>query len=420
MRLARAVSAFDCHDPRIDRLIETVDLDVLQLDYQWPTWAVADQRPWNRSASGFLDQLRSLHTSLYLDPQLHLITNAGGGNTIGCVEAVAEFLCGHDSADLLISAVRGDNVLASLEELMAEGLQLQDITTRTSVCELTQPLLAAQIEIGAGPLKTALDEGSRVLIAGCYDVSAPFIAAAISATPLSWTRTDRLAQLANVARWQNAVVEYDHDENLKMVKQPDLVSGNCEIPTPTQEPAASDNRIEHADVSYQTSSPDAVRYTEGAIHPPSIQGEAPSEYWKLKVTYLANYFAESIWEMDNNIERDTVRDLFHTVRSQLGYGHDDSSLEVQLLGPADATLQHDAHPTATPQMISLRYRHPDRMECEGFVRAVKNYIARYRMHCGTTHVSLSAVQWETAQLCCRVPREAVTVSVDTRPAQDWR
>ena len=193
MRLARVVSAYDQRNPALDRLVKTAELDVLQLDYVWPNVLPNICSPDSRYASGLLQQMQTLHKTIFLDPKLLLITNAGGGDPRGCVEALAEYLCEHGDAKLPVTAIRGDNVLPCLEELMAAGIELKDIATGTTLHELKQSPLAAQVELGAGPLAIAWDDGARLVVAGCYDLAAPMIATAVSALGWSWDQTNLLA-----------------------------------------------------------------------------------------------------------------------------------------------------------------------------------------------------------------------------------
>jgi len=421
MRLARVVSAFDCCNPSIDRLVETADLDVLQLDYQWLTNDSADRRTgcghkgenwlWRSYAPGFLKQLRTLHKSLYLDPNLHVVTNAGGRDTLGCVEALAKFLCEHDGAELPITAIRGDNVFAHLEELMAEGIELRDVATGTALQKLALPLVAAQVELGAGPFKTALEEGSRLVVAGCYDGAAPVIAAATSATPLAWDHTDTLAQLAGAARCQQTIVEFDEEMHLELYPQPGSQVRLDQMESQITESTSPEGTVKHADVHYEESHCEFAGVSEGNHSSQQIMGQPPTGQWLLRVTYVAEHFAETVWEIDNSTKTKPTSLMCSRLKSQLGYGEEDPSLEIHFMEPIYAEI---------PSIIRARFRSPERKRCEEFVDVVKNYVARAEQPRGTWVGTLPTVRSQLAQFCCEVPREAITVSVDTRPAKEWR
>ena len=411
MRFARVVSAHDCLDPVVDELVEKSDLDVLQLDYRWPSIHASDERlPLSSYAYGFLEQLRTLHKTLYLEPGLHIVTNAGGGDGLGCVEAVAEYLCEHDDANLLMTSIRGDNVLAHLEEIMAESVELRDINTAIPLPELTRPLLAAQIEIGAGPLKAALDEGSRLVVAGCYDEAAPVLAAATSATGLTWDRTDKLAQLAIAARCQQSVVEIDDMANLEMYGHPIIASRTHSPESQVLESTRADGLIHHADVRYQASDCEFYWLNRRVEHPPRIKGQPSTGNWLLRIAYIAEYFAEAYWEFDESENKQADR-TFATLREFLNCDGSGQPLQLDLMRPKYEEF---------PSMIRARYRSQDQASCENFVRAVNRYVARTRWSRGPSLGAPPQILCRAAQFCCDVPRDAIAISVDTRPAKEWR
>jgi len=187
MRFARVITTDNRHNTTIDRLIETAALDVVQLDYGAPTGS-------GTYATALLKQLPTLHKAMYLDPSLHVVTNAGGGNVVACIEAVAEFLCEHGSANMPLTAIRGDNVLPRIEQLLPAK-------------QLPISLKAAHVEIGAGPIATALREGSRLVVVGCYDLAAPAIATAVAGASWNWEEPEALARLAVAAYFPETVLE---------------------------------------------------------------------------------------------------------------------------------------------------------------------------------------------------------------------
>ena len=109
---------------------------------------------------------------------------------------------------MFVTAIRGANLHSQLEELKAAGVELVDREADVSLFDLQMPILSAQVELGAGPIATALAEDSRVIIAGSYDPAAPLIAAAVANFNWDWDNLDRLASVAVCSRHYGTISEW--------------------------------------------------------------------------------------------------------------------------------------------------------------------------------------------------------------------
>ena len=401
MRFARLVSACDRHHPDVDKLVGTAELDVLQLDYFRPSTTPVESNLWQTYAPGLLGQLRSLHKTLYLDPRLHVVTNAGDGNTVGCVEAVAEFFCAHDDANLPVTAIRGDNVLARLEEFVADGVELRDLATGKSLLETRRPLLAAQVELGAGPIATALDEGSRFVVAGCYDSAAPALGSAVSLLQWSWDQADTLAQVATIANFAGQVAgqifEVDQAGKVSLASLP----VGSEVEKRTFLKKASRPFLRTGTTDY------------------SATGE-----WLLRLSYEAGFFSEALFECRGESAAILTPKLQESLRASNRLGS-----EVQF-----TTLQHSP-PTESFLLRATCYSQNPRV-CDKFVGDVAQVSVHFQKNhppsprsrspqvpqsdgprlVGTPPRVLRVVE----PIWCPVPRDAITVSVDTRVAKEWK
>ncbi len=276
MRFARVASPHDRYDPALDQLLGTADLDVLQLDFHWSQKYPVD----DIYAAGFLGGLRLLHKTIFLDPRLHVITNAGGGSPLGCIEAVAEFLCEHGSEDLPLTLIRGNNLLPRLEELLASGTGLIECDNGKQLRGPALPFLAAHAELGAGPLATALGEGARMVIAGCYDTAAPGIAATVDAYQVRWENFNTLAKVAIASQVPHRYLEIA--ANGEVVVQRD--------PHSTLEP----NRvllefdragiIRYADVHCHVGSLLKQEIMAGDFDVSAVTGKTAGEMWRMRLT----------------------------------------------------------------------------------------------------------------------------------------
>ena len=303
MRIARAHSTCNKADPAIAALAGVGELDLLQLDYDWPGPA--------EYCEVFLKQLRTLHKQFFLEPSLRLITNAGGGNVVACVEALGGYLREHGDADMPITAVRGDNLLPKLSELASDGIELIDRDSGESVATLKEPLLAAQVELGAGPLATAWDEGSRMIVAGCYDPTAPFVGAARSTYQRDWDDYDALARVALAARVAELIpsiadILAPDQIFLEPVSQATLEPEN--LIQRLREDADEREMLEQADVVSDISSLTLRPSEFGSLSVAGVRGQKPTGSWLVRLTYSAHNVVESSQTIQRwtSVPRDAV------------------------------------------------------------------------------------------------------------------
>jgi hypothetical protein len=172
------------------------ELDFLQLDYARPRVASAEgsapvELP--GCGCGFRDVVGELVKSLFLEPDFRVITSAGWSDAYGLVERTAQVLVDGGCGELAMSAVRGSNLLPIIDLLESEGVKLNNADSGAPWRELKEPVLAADLQIGAGPIATALAENARIIVAGCYDAAAPALASSVTTFGWKWREYDRLA-----------------------------------------------------------------------------------------------------------------------------------------------------------------------------------------------------------------------------------
>jgi len=95
---------------------------------------------------------------------IRVVSNAGGVNPHGCARALAE-LATAQGVELRIAVVEGDDVMALLPQLRAQGVREMH-----GGAALPQKVLSANAYLGAAPIRAALDAGAQVVITGrCVD-----------------------------------------------------------------------------------------------------------------------------------------------------------------------------------------------------------------------------------------------------------
>jgi len=172
----------------------TPDLDVLTLDYlaevSMSILAIQKDRDNTKGyAQDFLDVVRSMIDQWKINPNLKIVTNAGGLNPHGCAEACREVLKGCNN--IKIGIVTGDDVLNELKNSPPHCYV--NLDTNEKIGKVQDKLATANTYIGSKPIVEALQSGANIVITG--RVADPCLTAApcISHFKWDWTDYDRIA-----------------------------------------------------------------------------------------------------------------------------------------------------------------------------------------------------------------------------------
>jgi len=186
----------DIDAPR--RLVESVDVDYITLEYlaelTMSILARARQKnPQAGYAKDFLDVARSLLPALRNQESLHIVTNAGGVNPLGCAQNVARRMVDAGLPSFLIAAVTGDDLLGQLAELRQQGCEFANLETGQPLTELSDPIASANAYLGAQPIVESLGLGARVVITGRVADASLTVGPAVHKFDWEATDWDRLA-----------------------------------------------------------------------------------------------------------------------------------------------------------------------------------------------------------------------------------
>lgn len=181
--------------PRL--LAEQGRLDYLTLEYLAELTLsilarVREKNPQAGFAGDFLDVLRSLLPTLQANPNLRVVTNAGGMNPRACAAAAAAILTEAGLSDFSIAAVTGDDLLARLPELQAAGCAFENLDTGEPLSGRQQPV-SANAYLGAAGIADALSQGARLVITGRVADASLTVGPAIHEFGWGNTSWDRLA-----------------------------------------------------------------------------------------------------------------------------------------------------------------------------------------------------------------------------------
>ena len=146
-------------------------LDYLTLEYlaelTMSILALQKQRhPERGYAHDFLKVLERLCPTLQSQPELKIITNAGGMNALGCAQNAVAVLARRDLPDHKIAIVEGDDVLPLLDELLSQEHSLANLETGEDLASIRDRVVSANVYLGARPIVEALKLGASIVITG--------------------------------------------------------------------------------------------------------------------------------------------------------------------------------------------------------------------------------------------------------------
>lgn len=438
VRLVRIPAESDVAPAGLPALASAGAIDVLQLDYARPRFAPApgtDAPALPERASSFCETLHGLCTSLFLEPDFHIITSAGWSDSYAFVEQAARALVAGGSPDVPLSAVRGANLMGILDYLVADGVRLDNIDTGAPWRSLREPLLAADLQLGAGPIRTALDEGARVIVAGCYDGAAPAIAAATRTCGWSCKQVTHIACAAAAARaaiWPNRHVcqtlaasgelpaahlhpriEVHVDGGFTVdVSHPADQDDAKQLLAWLQAGKLRDPAHLHADVTFDARSAEVERTGSSQLRVTGCTGVKSDDHWRVEVLYQAGFLAETMVEFSPGAGAALRRQIAEAFRTHFVDEDDERSLvTVQELAPADGGAE-------SASWLHLACRSKHRRPCGDFAEHVARLAAA---NPGTVRLPAGrpAIQAECGLWPARIPRNAIDIAIDTRPAKEW-
>ena len=412
MRAARVICASGYTDQGWQSHLNTAGFEVLQLDYDQ---RLDQEGPKYNLQTGFLEQLRLLYKTIYLEPQLQLITNAGRNQVAQCTEKMCEYLVEQGSPEMLVTAIRGANLLTQLEALSAAGIQLVDPEANVSILELSTPILSAQVELGAGPFVTALAEESRIIIAGSYAPAAPLLAAAVSNYHWEWEDYDRLATVAVathvLAHTQDCFpcVEISKDGNIVLTA---LGNNGWDVgetiqALKEQNPLTLSCADVDVDVSKLVLREDGFRRL--CLEP--IAGYPPTGTWSLRAAVVDGFLCSASFAVQGAGVTERMAHICERLQKLLE--------KVESTGTSSRVKTFLANDDSESALIQIEFRSPQRADCEQFAGEVSHFaVRRNSADCLCSDFPLR-IQQATREYQVPLPPDAIKVSVDTRPAQEW-
>jgi hypothetical protein len=181
--------------PRL--LAEGGRLDYLTLEYlaelTMSILALQKQRDAQTGFAGdFIDVLDSLIPALQAQPQLKIVTNAGGMNPPGCAAKARAVLNRAGLQDRKIAVVTGDDLMPGLDRFLEAGHALTNLDTGEPLVSVRQRVVSANAYLGSRPIAEALGKGASIVVTGRVADAALTVGPLAKEFGWKWDDWDRL------------------------------------------------------------------------------------------------------------------------------------------------------------------------------------------------------------------------------------
>lgn len=123
---------------------------------------------------------------------MKVVTNSGGLNPEAATARVQSILQAQGVTGVKIATITGDDLLADLKDIQANGLALENMDTGLPLSSSTYQATHANVYIGAQKVKDALDAGADLILAG--RVADPCLTLGILAHEFGWEIDDASTQ----------------------------------------------------------------------------------------------------------------------------------------------------------------------------------------------------------------------------------
>jgi hypothetical protein len=173
-------------------------LDVLTLEYLAElTLAILSHLRAKDPRAGYVtdfpELLERLVPILRDQPDLKIVTNAGGLNPRACAAHCGAILERGGLGGCVIGLVSGDDVLGRIAQWDREGINLAHLETAAPIRSVADRLVCANAYLGARPIAESLAGGARIVITGRVADASLTLGPAVAAFGWSWDNWPRLA-----------------------------------------------------------------------------------------------------------------------------------------------------------------------------------------------------------------------------------
>jgi len=172
-------------------------VDYLMMDYLAEvTMSILQKQKLKNPSLGYARDIPALMERLLplmSEKKFKIITNGGGVNPHGCMEAICDAARKLGIAGIRIGVVTGDDILSVIDRLLKEGITLNNMDTGESVETIRDKLLSANVYLGARPVVEALSLGADIVITGRVTDTGLTLAPMIYEFSWDWEDWDKIA-----------------------------------------------------------------------------------------------------------------------------------------------------------------------------------------------------------------------------------
>lgn len=248
--------------------------------------------------------------------KIKLVTNAGGNNPLACARALIKALEPH-GIQVKIAVVEGDNVVAGLHDLVAQGESFNNFETGEALGDKVSLVKSANAYVGVPALLKALQTGADVVISGRATDSAVAIAPMVYELGWSLQDWDRIGagmiaahiiecggqstggnftDWQNIEHWDNfgfPIIEMFENGDFQVYKHPGT-GGAVTVDTVKEQlvyEIADPGNYYGPDVIADLTHLEVAQVAQDVVSVKGGKGKAPTPYFKLSMAYEAGFKA---------------------------------------------------------------------------------------------------------------------------------
>lgn len=435
-------------------LVERGRPDYLTLEYlaELTLSILAYQRGKDPSAgyaTDFLDVLARLAAHLAAQPQLRIVTNAGGMNPQGCAARAGEILTKAGLGALRVAAVSGDDLLPRLQRLVGDGQTFDHLDTGEPITTVLSRVVSANAYLGAAPIVEALAAGARIVVTGRVADASLTVGPAVHEFGWGWDDWDRLAG-ATVAghliecgaqvtgglwtNWQDAgdlaevgypIAELAEDSSCTITK-PERTGGAVNRETVVEQLVYEIGDPAH----YLTPDVDADFTTVGVqetavdrVHVHGASGRPAPDRYKLSIAYCDGYLASGMLVVYGRDAAAKARECGRIVLERVRRaGFELEQTNVECLGAGDVVpgvALASGAPGPSEAVLRITARDLRREAVERFAKELAPLVTSGPPGVTGYTGGRPKVRPVLAYWPATVPRELVGASVEVKTAKDF-
>lgn len=172
-------------------------IDYLMMDYLAEvTMSILQKQKLKNPEFGYARDIPPLMERLLpllKEKKFKVITNGGGVNPLACRDAIFAVAKKLGITGIKIGVVMGDNILDRVDELISQGVTLNNMETGESAAAVAGKILSANVYFGAKPVVEALAEGADIVITGRVTDTGLTLAPMIHEFGWKWDDWDKIS-----------------------------------------------------------------------------------------------------------------------------------------------------------------------------------------------------------------------------------